>query len=173
MAVCTLTLTSSSEGPFLLLLRAAGIGALLLRILRIWAFALDSSVPLYLRLLFLLQLISWSLSLVICSPLVGLLGRRETAKAGSPDVADRVYSLGEVEGGGCLVLEHGLDQTLVDRFLPDTVGGGQVGDEDDRGQRGTDHVSGDRLVVVHPLGELRAGIGEVELVVLDVLEVFQ
>jgi len=34
-------------------------------------------------------------------------------------------------------------------------------------------VSGDRLIVVHPLGELRAGIGEVELVVLDVPEMFQ
>ena len=73
MAVCTLTLTSASEGPFLLLLQAAGIGALLLRILRIWAFALDSSVPLYLRLLFLLQLVSRSLSLIIRSPFGGLL----------------------------------------------------------------------------------------------------
>jgi len=114
MAVCTLTLTSTSEGLFLLLLRAAGIGALLLRVLRIWAFALDSGVPLYLRLLFLLQLVSWSLSLVVCSPLAGLLGRRETAKVGSPDVTDRVYGLGKVEGSGCLVFEHGFHQTLVD-----------------------------------------------------------
>ena len=114
MAVCTLTLTSALEGPFLLLLRAAGIGALLFRVLRIWAFALDSGVLLYLRLLFLLQLVSRSLSLVICSPLVGLLGRRETAKAGSPDIVDRVYGFGEVKGGGCLILEHGLHQTLVD-----------------------------------------------------------
>ena len=131
MAVCTLTLTSTLEGPFLLLLQAAGIGALLLRILRIWAFALDSGVPLYLHLLFLLRLVSQSLSLIVCSPLAGLLGRRETTKAGSPDIADRIYSPGEVEGSGCLVLEHGLYQTLVDRFLPNTIGGGQVGDEYD------------------------------------------
>jgi len=108
MAVCTLTLTSALEGLFLLLLRAAGIGTLLLRVLRIWAFALDSGVLLYLCLLFLLQLVSWSLSLVICSPLAGLLGRRETAKAGSPDITDRIYGLGEVEGGGCLIFEHCL-----------------------------------------------------------------
>jgi len=86
MAVCTLTLSSMSEGPFLLLLRAARIGTLLLRILRISAFALDSGVPLYLHLLFLVQLISWSLSLVVCSPFVGLLQRVEATKAGSPDV---------------------------------------------------------------------------------------
>jgi len=114
MAVCTLTLTSMSERLFLLLLRAAGIGALLLRILRIWAFALDSGVPLYLRLLFLLRLVSQSLSLVICSPLVGLLGRGETTKAGSPDIADRIYGFGEVKGGGWLIFEHGLYQMLVD-----------------------------------------------------------
>jgi len=133
MAVCTLTLTSMSEGPFLLLLRAAGISTLLFRILRIWAFALDSGVPLYLRLLFLLQLVSWSLSLVVCSPLVGLLGRRETTKVGSPDVADRIYGFGKVEGGSCLIFEHGLYQTLVDRFLSDAIGHGQVGDENDSG----------------------------------------
>jgi len=114
MAVCTLSLASASEGLFLLLLRAARIGALLLRILRIWAFALDSGVLLYLHLLFLLWLVSRSLSLVVCSPLVGLLGRRETAKVGSPDVMDRVYGLGKVERGGRLVFEHGLYQTLVD-----------------------------------------------------------
>jgi len=34
-------------------------------------------------------------------------------------------------------------------------------------------VSGDGPVVVHPLGELRAGLGEVKPVVLDVPEVFQ
>jgi len=131
MAVCTLTLTSTSEGAFLLLLQAARISTLLLRVLGIGAFALDSSVPLYLCLLFLLQLVSRSLSLVICSPLAGLLGRRETAKAGSPDIVNRVYSFGEIKCSGCLVFEHGLHQTLVDRFLPNTIGGGQVGDEDD------------------------------------------
>jgi len=99
MAVCTPTLSSTSEGPLLLLLQAAGISALLLRVLRIRAFALDSGVLLYLRLLLLLWLVSRSLSLVVGSPLVGLLGRRETAKAGSPDVVDRIYGLGEVEGG--------------------------------------------------------------------------
>ena len=103
MAVCTLTLSSTSEGPLLLLLRAAGIGALLLRILRIRAFALDSGIPLDLRLLLLLRLISRSLSLVVCSPLAGLLGRRETAKAGSPDVADRIHGFGEVEGSECFI----------------------------------------------------------------------
>jgi len=34
-------------------------------------------------------------------------------------------------------------------------------------------MSWDRPVVVHPLGELRAGIREVELVVLNVPEMFQ
>jgi len=73
MVVCTLTLTSMLEGPFLLLLQAAGIGALLLRVLRIWAFALDSGVPLYLCLVFLLRLVSQSLPFIICSPFAGLL----------------------------------------------------------------------------------------------------
>jgi len=173
MAVCTLTLSSASEGPFLLLLQAAGISALLLRVLRIWAFALDSSVPLYPCLLFLLWLVSQSLSLIICSPLVGLLGRRETTKVGSSDVANRIYSLDKIKGGGCLIFEHGLHQTLVYRFLPNTISHGQVGDENDRGQRGAYHLFGDGPEVVHPLGKLRAGIREVEPVVLDVLEMFQ
>jgi len=74
MAVCTLTLSSASEGPLLLLLRAAGIGALLLRILRIRAFALDSGVPLDLRLLLLLRRpIGRSFSFIVRSPFAGLL----------------------------------------------------------------------------------------------------
>jgi len=75
MVVCTptLSLTSASEGSLLLLLRAAGIGALLLRILRIRAFALDSGVPLDLCLLFLLRLVSRSFSLIVHSPFTGLL----------------------------------------------------------------------------------------------------
>jgi len=75
MVVCALplTLSSASEGSLLLLLRAARIGALLLRILRIRAFALDRGVPLDLCLLFLLRLVSRSFSLIVRSPSAGLL----------------------------------------------------------------------------------------------------
>jgi len=76
MVVCalSLTLTSTSEGSLLLLLRAARIGALLLRILRIRAFALDSGVPLDLRLLLLLRRpIGWSFPFIVRCPFAGLL----------------------------------------------------------------------------------------------------
>ena len=117
MAVCALTLTSMSEGPFLLLLRAARIGALLLRILRIWAFALDSGVSLYLRLLFLLWLVSRSLSFVICSPLAGLLGKVEATKTGSPDIMNLCGNFVRGQTFRSPTSEDVFQHALVDRFL--------------------------------------------------------
>ena len=99
MAVCTLPF-SASDGSLPLLLRAARIGTLLLRV-RIRAFALDSGVPLYLYLLLLFRLlISRSFPFVVNSTLAGLLIGGEASEASSPDVTYLLYNILKFEGGG-------------------------------------------------------------------------
>jgi len=149
MAVCTLTLSSALEGPFLLLLRAAGIGTLLLRILRIRALALDSGVLLNLWLLFLLRLVSWSFSLIIHSPFAGLLGMVETTEARCPDITDLLDNSSQVHTCDCFLPEIVFKEALVDRFLTRVSGQREVGEEDDGGHLRTDHGAWNRLVVMH------------------------
>jgi len=148
MAVCTLTLTSVSEGLFLLLLRVAGIGTLLLRILRIRALALDSGVPLNLWLL-LRRLVSRSFPFIVCSPFAGLLGMVETTEACCPDIADLLDNGSQVHTCDGFLPEIAFKEALVDRFLTRVSGQQEVGKENDGGHLRTDHGSWNHLVVMH------------------------
>ena len=106
MAVCTLSFASASEGSLPLVLRAAIIGALLIRVRRIRAFALDSGVPLYLYLLLLFRLlISRSFPFIVNSALAGLLIGGEASKASGLDIMDLLYDVLKFEGGSCVCFE--------------------------------------------------------------------
>jgi len=171
MAVCTLSFTSTSEGSLLLLLRAAGIGALLLRIVRIRAFALDSGVPLYLSLLFLLRLLlSRSFAFVVCSPFTGLLVRGESPKASSPDITYRSHDVRKGKGRNSFFPEICFKEALINRLLTRVSGQRKVGEKDESGHRAADHASGDSLVVMHEGSELGIGIGEIDLLIFDEAE---
>jgi len=108
-------------------------GALLPRILRIRAFALDSSVLLNLHLLLLLLRMCQSLPFPICSTLVGLLGFVEAAKAGSPDIMDSSHDVLQNKGCGGFILERAFKEALVDGFLTRVSGQPEVGEKDDGG----------------------------------------
>jgi len=163
MAVCTLTLPSTLEALFLLLLQAARISALLLRILRIRAFALDSSVPLYLHLLFLLQLVSWSLPFVVCSPLAELLQRVEATEVDSPDIMNLCTDFIRGQTFRSPASKGGFQHVLVNRFLTRVEGGHCRADEFVR----------QCLEMMHESGELWVRIRKIKFLIFHEAEMLQ
>jgi hypothetical protein len=139
MVVCILSLSSVSEGAFLLCMLIARYGILLLQILRVRTLALDSGVPLNLWLLFLLLFISRSFAFVVCGSSAWLLVQMNTSEACSPDITNGLHEVSKAEGGDDIVLESGLKEALVDRFLTRVSGQQKVGEEDDSGHRNAYH----------------------------------
>jgi len=95
----------------------------------------------------------------------------KTTEARCPDVADLLDNSSQVHTCDCFLPEIAFKEALVDRFLTRVSGQQEVGEEDDGGHLWTDHGVRNRLVVMHEYGKLGVGIGEINLLIFDEVEV--
>ena len=111
-----------------------------------------------------------------------LLGSQKMAKAGGPCGADAVGDISEGEGGDCSDADGVLEVALIKGRAADVSGGKQeVGEEnetshglgDDANRRSGSVVHWELLVVVSEVGELGVRIGEIDLEIPDVSEIFE